>query len=66
MVTPEYAEQFEERFRNRAGAVDQMAGFIANQVLRPVNPGDPYVVLTYWHSRQDFEAWVRSDEPQDR
>ncbi len=60
-VNPEYAEQFEERFRNRAGEVDQMPGFIANQVLRPVNPGDPYIVLTYWRSRADFEAWVRSD-----
>jgi heme-degrading monooxygenase HmoA len=60
-VNPAYAEQFEERFRNRAGEVDRMPGFIANQVLRPVNPGDPYIVLTYWRSRADFEAWVHSD-----
>jgi len=60
-VEPQYAEQFEARFRDRAGLVDRMPGFVANQVLRPVNPGDPYVVLTWWMSRQDFEAWTRSD-----
>jgi heme-degrading monooxygenase HmoA len=61
-VTPEYAEAFEQRFRERAGLVDGMPGFISNQVLRPVNEGDPYVVFTIWNSRQDFLNWVRSDE----
>ncbi len=61
-VTPEYAEAFEERFRQRAGLVDGMPGFISNQVLRPVNEGDPYVVFTLWESRQNFLDWVRSDE----
>ncbi|GAB4216128.1 MAG: antibiotic biosynthesis monooxygenase [Roseiflexaceae bacterium] len=60
-VNPEYAEQFEATFRNRAGLVDQMPGFVANQVLRPTSPGDPYIVLTWWESRAHFEAWVRSD-----
>ena len=60
-VAPEYAQAFEERFRNRAGLVDTMPGFLSNQVLRPVNEGDPYVVLTLWNSRADFEAWIRSD-----
>lgn len=60
-VAPEYADHFEENFRKRAGLVDQMPGFISNQVLRPVNPGDPYIVLTLWESREQFEAWTRSD-----
>lgn len=60
-VAPEYADQFEEAFRKRAGLVDGMPGFISNQVLRPVNPGDPYIVLTLWSARSDFEAWIRSD-----
>ena len=60
-VTPEYAKAFEQRFRERAGLVDQMPGFISNQILRPVNEGDPYVVFTLWNSRQDFLNWVRSD-----
>ena len=61
-VAPEYAEAFEERFRNRARLVDGMPGFISNQVLRPVNEGDPYIVFTLWESRKDFENWVESDE----
>ncbi len=50
-VNPEYADLFEENFRNRAGLVDRMPGFVSNQLLRPVNPGDPYIVLTVWESR---------------
>ena len=61
-VKPEYAEAFEERFRQRAGLVDKMQGFVYNLVLRPVNEGDPYVVFTTWESREDFMNWVRSDE----
>lgn len=61
-VKQEYAEAFEKRFRERAGLVDKMPGFISNQVLRPVNEGDPYVVFTVWNSRLDFLNWVRSDE----
>jgi heme-degrading monooxygenase HmoA len=60
-VTQEYAEALEQRFRERAGLVDQMPGFISNQVLRPVNEGEPYVVFTLWNSRHDFLNWVRSD-----
>lgn len=61
-VAPEYAEQLEERFRTRARLVDGMPGFVWNKVLRPVNRGDPYVVLTLWESRAAFDAWVQSDE----
>ncbi len=60
-VNPEYAEQFEKAFRERAGLVDGMPGFVSNQVLRPVNEGDPYIVLTLWQHRADFENWIRSD-----
>jgi len=60
-VKPEYAETFETVFRERAGLVDKMPGFISNQVLRPVNEGDPYIVFTMWNSRQDFLNWVRSE-----
>jgi heme-degrading monooxygenase HmoA len=60
-VNPEYQDQFEERFTNRAREVDKMPGFVRNQVLRPANPADPYIVLTVWHSQADFEAWVNSE-----
>jgi heme-degrading monooxygenase HmoA len=60
-VKQEYADAFEQRFRERAGLVDKMPGFISNHVLRPVNDGEPYVVFTFWNTRQDFLNWVRSD-----
>ena len=60
-VNAEFTEQFEARFRNRAREVDRMKGFIRNQVLRPANPDDPYVVMTFWENRADFEAWVNSE-----
>lgn len=60
-VNPEFAGAFEERFRSRAGLVDQMPGFIGNEVLRPTQPGKPYIVLTYWATQKDFENWTNSD-----
>jgi heme-degrading monooxygenase HmoA len=60
-VNREYAETFEERFRNRAGLVDGMPGFIANQLLRPAREGDPYIVLTHWRAYEDFKAWTQSE-----
>jgi heme-degrading monooxygenase HmoA len=38
-----------------------MEGFQANLVLRPTEPEAPYIVLTFWDSREAFEAWTRSD-----
>ncbi|MCB0197038.1 MAG: antibiotic biosynthesis monooxygenase [Anaerolineae bacterium] len=60
-VNPDYAEQFEERFTNRAREVDKMKGFVRNQVLRPAMSDKPYVVMTFWESKADFENWVNSD-----
>lgn len=60
-VSAEHAAAFEKVFRERAKLVDEMPGFISNQVLRPVNEGDPYVVFTLWNSREDFMNWVRSE-----
>ena len=60
-VNPDYVGQFEERFRTRAGEVDKMKGFVRNQVLRPTSPEEPYVVMTFWESQADFEAWVNSE-----
>ncbi len=60
-VKSEYAEAFETAFRERAGLVDGMPGFLSNTVLRPVNDGEPYIILTLWDTRQHFLDWVRSD-----
>ena len=59
-VRPEYREAFEEAFRQRARLVDQAPGFLRNLVLRPKNPEDPYIVLTFWESEAAFWAWMES------
>ncbi|NIQ15426.1 MAG: antibiotic biosynthesis monooxygenase [Candidatus Dadabacteria bacterium] len=56
-----YTEMFEQRFRERAREVDKMKGFVRNLVLRPKNEDDPYVVMTFWETEQDFSNWVTSD-----
>ena len=61
-VNPDYAEAFEDRFRERAGLVDGMPGFIKFQILRPTEEGDPYIVQTYWESHEHFTAWTESEE----
>lgn len=60
-VHPEYHEAFEARFKDRAGLVDGMPGFVANHVLRPTEAGAPFVVLTFWESHEHFRAWTESD-----
>ena len=60
-VNPEYAEAFEARFKEREGLVDGMDGFISFQILRPTQPEQPYVVMTFWEDRAAFDAWTNSD-----
>lgn len=60
-VNPEYAQQFEERFAQRAHLVDEQPGFQANLVLRPTAADQPYVVLSFWDNRESFEAWTQSE-----
>ena len=60
-VNEGYASGFEERFKNRAREVDKMKGFIRNVVLKPKGPEQPYVVMTFWNTEDDFNGWVKSD-----
>jgi len=57
-----WREPFEERFRTRAGQIDQQPGFVRLQVLRPADAESPYVVLTTWRDQAAFEAWVGSED----
>ena len=58
-VASGYETEFEERFKNRAGLVEKMHGFIRNELLRPIK-GDSYIVMTHWQSQEAFEAWTQS------
>ena len=63
-VAEGWEEAFEERFRNRAGQVEQQPGFVRMEILRPVEEGGeaPYVVKTYWESMEAFRAWTESED----
>ena len=58
-VPPDRREEFEARFRGRAGHVSKAEGFEAFELQRPTN-GDRYHVYTRWRSQEDFEAWRSS------
>lgn len=62
MVNQGYEEAFAERFRQRAGQVEQQPGFVSLQVLRPARANEPWVVMTHWQDKSAFEAWVESDD----
>ncbi|MGC8500569.1 MAG: antibiotic biosynthesis monooxygenase family protein [Leptospirillia bacterium] len=59
-VASDHEKAFEERFKNRKGMIDGSPGFIRNLILRPVD-SEYYSVMTFWESKEAFEAWTRSD-----
>lgn len=61
-VASGWEEEFEQRFRQRAGQIEKQPGFLRMQVLRPQSPDTPYVVLTSWESEAAFRAWVGSED----
>ena len=61
-VKQQYTEEFEQRFKNRAGQINQQPGFVLMEVLKPKSEKTPYVVLTHWQSEQAFQSWVGSDD----
>ena len=61
-VKPAYTQEFEQRFENRSGQINQQPGFVLMEVLKPQSEKTPYVVLTHWQNEQAFNNWVGSDD----
>ena len=64
-VAKGHEAEFEKLFLDRDDSKSQhplksFPGFIRNDILRPTKE-EPYVVLTYWDSLKDFEAWTNSE-----
>ena len=62
-VAKGHEEEFEKLFLERDDSKSQhplrsFPGFIRNDILRPTKE-EPYIVLTYWDSLEDFEAWTK-------
>jgi len=61
-VKQEYGQEFEQRFKDRAGQIDKQPGFVRMEVLKPQSDKTPYVVLTYWKDEPAFNNWVGSED----
>jgi heme-degrading monooxygenase HmoA len=61
-VKQQYTEEFEQRFRNRAGQINQQPGFVLMEVLKPQSEKTPYVILTHWQNQQAFQDWIGSED----
>ena len=58
------AGQIVERFVNSRGHVQGFPGFVSMEVLNSEGTEGPdeVLVITRWHSRDAFDAWVGSEE----
>ena len=64
-VDPAHAEEFEQRFRDRMGEVEDREGFVRFEFHTPVDHGhvetDTHAAVTYWESMAAFENWTESE-----
>ncbi len=58
----QYTQEFEQRFKDRSGQINQQPGFVLMEVLKPQSEKTPYVVLTHWENEQAFQGWVGSED----
>lgn len=61
-VAAAWREEFERRFRERAGRIDRQPGFVRMEIHRPADEDSPYVVQTVWQDEASFRAWVGSED----
>ena len=62
-VTPGQEQAFERVWRERESYLHTMAGFLEFHLLKGANKDDHslYSTHTAWRSKEDFEAWTKSD-----
>ena len=61
-VGSDWEQEFEARFRSRAGQIDKQPGFLRMLILKPLANGLPYVVHTEWENQDAFQKWVASED----
>jgi len=62
MVKADWAEEFEQRFNKRKGQIDKEPGFVSMEILQPESENTPFVVMTHWETKADFENWIHSED----
>lgn len=63
-VMKEATDEFEAVWRGRESYLEEMKGFVNFHLLRGPELSDYilYASHTVWQSREDFEAWTRSEQ----
>jgi len=57
----DYIDKFEHMFKTRAGEVDKMPGFISVKILRPLKQDQPYIIMSFWDQKSQFEDWMKHE-----
>jgi heme-degrading monooxygenase HmoA len=61
-VDEAYEDEFLATFEDSMELLAERDGFVRFHLLTPADDEtDPYVSITLWESRDDFEAWTNSD-----
>ncbi|MFC7073981.1 antibiotic biosynthesis monooxygenase family protein [Halovenus rubra] len=60
-VDDEHSAAFVEQFKETSDHLTEHEGFRGFKVLTP-EKADTHVSLTFWRSRDDFDAWVNSED----
>ena len=61
-VASDWENEFEERFRKRAGEIESQPGFVQMQILKPLSEDAPYIVQTTWKNEAAFQNWIKSED----
>lgn len=59
-VPEDGGDELARRFAERAGAVDDAAGFEGFDLLRPTDGRRDWLVVTRWKDEESFVAWTQS------
>lgn len=59
-VTDDGKPIFESEFKQRANKIEQVPGFCAFRVLRPLH-GNTYVLFVQWNNEESYHAWLNSN-----
>ena len=61
-IAKDFREEFEQRFKNRAGQIDKQPGFVRMEILRPLTDDGCYCVSVVWEDEAAFKNWVKSED----
>jgi heme-degrading monooxygenase HmoA len=62
LVKPDFADKFEEAFRNRSRMVDSFDGFIELNFLRSQRHNNSFVGIFHFKDKESFKEYMTSKE----